>query len=645
VVNDAPATFPIGTTTVTWTVTDEEGNFETCTQDVTVTDDEDPSISCPGDLTAICNISEQPVYSTYAEFTNAGGSITDNCTINEASFTLTSEVSDNLSCPETVTRTYQIADMTGNTVTCTQLIVINDEVPPTIDNTNTANIEIECGEGDTQAALNNWLNSNAGATSTDNCGDVTWTNDYGLDTNVKCDNGAITVTFTATDACNNKSTTTATYLIKDTEAPEITTVAADQTVQCDGSGNLTEFENWLNTNAGAEATDDCSSIVWSNNYGEDGNVMSDECGMTGKVLVKFTATDACGNSSSTTALFTIIDTIAPIFTVPEDVTINCDDDATVLTLTGDVIDEADACDTNIGEATYTDEIAAGECANESIITRTWSLTDACDNTTTHVQIITVQDVTPPTFTVPADVTINCDDDATDLVLTGDVSDEMDNCSSELEATYTDEVAAGECANESTITRTWSLTDDCNNTTTHVQTITVQDVTPPTFTVPADVTINCDDDATDLVLTGDVSDEMDNCSSELEATYTDEVAAGECANESTITRTWSLTDDCNNTTTHVQTITVQDITKPEFTAPADVTINCEDDATDLTLTGDVTDESDNCSSGLDATYTDAVAAGNCANESVITRTWSLTDDCNNTTTHVQTITVQDITKPE
>ena len=34
----------------------------------------------------------------------------------------------------------------------------------------------------------------------------------------------------------------------------------------------------------------------------------------------FTATDACGNSSTTSAVFTIEDTTAPTFTVPADVT-------------------------------------------------------------------------------------------------------------------------------------------------------------------------------------------------------------------------------------------------------------------------------------------------------------------------------------
>ena len=95
----------------------------------------------------------------------------------------------------------------------------------------------------------------------------------------------------------------------------------------------------------------------------------------------------------------------------------------------------------------------------------------------------------------------------------------------------------------------------------------------------------------------------------------------------ITRTWTLTDDCGNTSTQDQIITVEDVTAPTFTAPSALTINCEDDATDLALTGDVTDESDNCSVGLNATYVDVTDNTDpCA--VIITRTWTLTDDCGN-----------------
>ena len=51
IVNDAPESFPIGETTVTWTVTDHAGNSTSCEQIVTVIDNEPPTITCPPDIT------------------------------------------------------------------------------------------------------------------------------------------------------------------------------------------------------------------------------------------------------------------------------------------------------------------------------------------------------------------------------------------------------------------------------------------------------------------------------------------------------------------------------------------------------------------------------------------------------------------
>jgi hypothetical protein len=45
--NNAPATYPIGNTTVTWTATDGSGNSATCSQVVTVIDNQQPVISSP----------------------------------------------------------------------------------------------------------------------------------------------------------------------------------------------------------------------------------------------------------------------------------------------------------------------------------------------------------------------------------------------------------------------------------------------------------------------------------------------------------------------------------------------------------------------------------------------------------------------
>lgn len=50
VTNDAPATFPLGATTVTWTATDASGNVANATQTVTVVDTTPPVVTTPPDL-------------------------------------------------------------------------------------------------------------------------------------------------------------------------------------------------------------------------------------------------------------------------------------------------------------------------------------------------------------------------------------------------------------------------------------------------------------------------------------------------------------------------------------------------------------------------------------------------------------------
>ena len=181
---------------------------------------------------------------------------------------------------------------------------------------------------------------------------------------------------------------------------------------------------------------------------------------------------------------------------------------------------------------------------------------------------TTGDNIPPTFTAPPNVTIfkdaNCNYTAP-VAITGDVTNEADNCSATLNATFADAVAAGSCEGELIITRKWTLTDACGNTTIHNQTITVTDHTPPTFTAPADITVYKDAHCNQNVavsVTGDVTNEADNCDHTLNAVFTDGVPVpGSCVGNETITRKWTLTDDCGNTTSHNQLIIVRDTTPP------------------------------------------------------------------------------------
>ena len=69
------------------------------------------------------------------------------------------------------------------------------------------------------------------------------------------------------------------------------TAASNETVECDGMGNMDALNAWLESNGGAMASDACSVVLWSHDY----DALSDDCGATGSATVTFTATDDCGN--------------------------------------------------------------------------------------------------------------------------------------------------------------------------------------------------------------------------------------------------------------------------------------------------------------------------------------------------------------
>ncbi len=399
------------------------------------------------------------------------------------------------------------------------------------------------------------------------------------------------------------------------------------------------------------------------------STVSDNLACPETLTMTFEIWDDCGNYDVCELTVIRDDVVAPVVSAPTPINLESCDAAdinnalisgssdlvysttpvtiTLAQLNAEGITATDDC--NINSITYQDSSDGLTCP--VTVTRTFTVTDDCTNSTVVTQLITIDDNTGPTFTVPADITVSKDADCSydaSVSITGDVTDEADNCDNTLDATYSDDVNPGTCEGQVIITRTWTLVDDCGNTTIQVQTITAADnLLGPTFTAPANITISkdalCNYDAS-VAITGDVTDEDDNCDTSLNATFLDDVAPGTCEGQVIITRTWSLTDDCGLTTSHVQIITVSDnVLAPTFTAPANITISkdalCNYDAS-VAITGDVTDEDDNCDTSLNATFLDDVAPGTCEGQVIITRTWSLTDDCGLTTSHIQIITVAD-----
>ena len=75
VTNDAPAQFPLGPTTVTWTVKDNHGRMSTATQVITVVDNTPPSLTVPAGSSAAANSSCQATIPNVV----SGSTASDNC--------------------------------------------------------------------------------------------------------------------------------------------------------------------------------------------------------------------------------------------------------------------------------------------------------------------------------------------------------------------------------------------------------------------------------------------------------------------------------------------------------------------------------------------------------------------------------------
>ena len=447
------------------------------------------------------------------------------------------------------------------------------------------------------------------------------------------DGGAHLIAFTATDSQSHQVICNKPLLVVTNQPPvancKNVTVYADAT--CKASGSDTDVDNGSTDPDGAA---DIASVAQSPSapYG------------LGVNNVTLTITDQAGASDQCNATVTVVDRTSPTISVPADVQLDCGDD-TSPNNTGNATG-TDNCKTII--ASYTDSHDPRNCVGKvkEVITRTWIVKDALvgGNSASGDQTITVVDTTPPVLSgVPADVTVECDR-VVPPVSTAPTA--TDNCDSSLNPNYLgEERAVGACPNSYTLTRKWSATDACGNESAiQSQTINVVDTTPPTLNLPADTSVECTDD-TSSDSTGKATG-TDSCGSvsSVKITETESSVSGSCGDTVVITRTWTATDACGNATSADQIITVVDNTPPTLNLPADTSVECTDD-TSSDSTGKATG-TDSCGSvsSVKITETESSVSGSCGDTVVITRTWTATDACGNSTSGTQTITVVDTTPP-
>jgi len=621
--------------------------------------------------------------------------------------------------------TFSASDHCGNTSSVTAHILVSDTQSPTWSTAAGAlDRTIDCSDAAGLAAA-----QILAPVATDLCDpSLVLTKSSGTLVAGACQGtGTYVNTWTATDDCNNVSGTfTQTITVTDNQAPVITTQAQNQTVECDGSGNTTELNTWLSNHGGAVASDACGgTIIWA----YDNTPFSDLCGNTGVKTVIFTATDACGNSSTTTATFTILDTTAPTLqNIPANVSFECSDCVQSF-LNGGFEENTsvngwayiDAASVNGWETTSpSNKIEIQESGKvDGVVSYKGKYhaelngdqvgdfyQEFCTIPTTYVQISfahhkrmwsgnTTDDImgvySGPSlsnltllgsftatsssgwrlhtvaFPVPAGQTStffvfraiqgaptnntygNLIDDITVVTLTSPsaIPTATDNCGN-ANISIDEQKIDGACANNYQLIRTWTATDDCGNSASASQTVTVGDFKPPQWLSVAgslDRTVSCSDAALLTQAQALVPLAEDNCDSSPTIVKTSGVfTPTTCIHSGTYTNTWIATDDCSNSSgTFTQVITVVDNVPPVITCPADVTgVTDTNECFSRTVVLGMATATDNCSTGAQVPITNNAPAQFPAG--VTTVTWTATDACGNVATCTQLVTILDNNQP-
>ncbi|MFT4599890.1 MAG: hypothetical protein ACI857_000057 [Arenicella sp.] len=592
-----------GTYTVKLRVTDNAGDMDSTTVVVTVNDAVNPTASNPVGLNANCSGSV-PAPDVLVVTDEA-----DNCS-SAPVVAFVSDVSDGNTCPEVITRTYSVTDGASNQIVVTQTITVNDFTMPTA--SNPVSINTDC-LGNVPAPDVLVVTDEA-----DNCSVPTVAFVSDVSDGNTCPE-IITRTYSVTDACTNQIMVTQTITVNDVTSPSASNPTA---INVDCLGNVPAPDVLDIT----DEADNCSvpTVAFVSDV-SDGNSCPEVITRT------YSVTDACTNQILVTQTITVSDLTNPSASSPSDIVLSSGGAPAPDVLV--VTDEADNCTANPVVA-FVSDVSDGNTCPETI-TRTYSVTDDCNNQITLVQNVIINDQVMPTASNPVSINVECTSNvpAPDVLV---VTDEADDCGTPVVA-FVSDVSDGNTCPE-TITRTYSVTDGASNQIAVTQTITVNDATNPTASNPAGINVDCIGNvpSPDVL---DVTDEADNCGIPTVA-FVSDVSDGNTCPE-VITRTYSVMDDCNNTINVTQTISVNDVTNPTASNPANVSVECLTDAPIDIL--DVTDEVDNCTTAPVVAYVSDVSDGNTCPE-VITRTYSVTDDCNNTINVTQTITVDDTTGP-
>ncbi|AHW61708.1 hypothetical protein FH5T_06865 [Draconibacterium orientale] len=464
--------------------------------------------------------------------------------------------------------------------------------------------------------------------------------------------GDVPYTYTYEDCDGSSHDWVFTYTIKDVTNP---TASGPITVDLECADDLpaaaTTIAGFLAL-TGADAADNCtaqSDVVVTS---VDNTTGAGSC--SGVITRTYTIEDECGNTVSVDHVFTVTDNTNPTATAPATVDLECADDkpAAATTIAGFLAlpgaAAADNCTATANLTVSSNDVVTTPGSCNGVITRTYTIEDECGNTVSVDHVFTETDNEDPTAFNPLPITVQCAADvpAPDITV---VTDGADNCTANPVVAFVSDVSDGNSCPE-IITRTYSVTDDCNNSIQVTQMITINDNILPTWTTTAnnlDRTIECSDGSGLTAAQALAPVASDNCAGTISYTKNSgvfvPVAPG--STEGTYTNTWTAADACGNSTAAVftQVITIVDNTPPTITCPGNLTANTPLGTCGAVVTYTTPVGADNCA-GATTVQTTGLPSGSTFPVGVTTNTFEVTDAAGNTNSCSFTVTVTDNRKP-
>lgn len=401
---------------------------------------------------------------------------------------------------------------------------------------------------------------------------------------------------------------------------------------------------------------------------------------------QWTATDASGNTANCTQTIFLERPILADVDFPQNITLDCDGPNADLDITGEPtingipLTEGTMCDISITSVDDTTSI----CGNiEYQVIRTWTVTDECSGVSVNnAQVILYQDTIPPVIACPDNITLNSLANECHATVTLPAPTMLDNCDANPEFFVNTSYGAVGLGPHPFVpagvhTVQYSAVDECGNTMLCSINLTVLDDQAPVAICENEVIVSVPSTGMGIVMASTFDDgSNDNCVDTIffKARRMDLGACdGINGDDSDIVGYQEWFDDhvifcCDEAGTDdilvlfrvyevdpgtgpvdptreqpggdlfgyfsecMVTVEVQDKIDPIIECPADVTIECVDDYSDLTIFGSPT-VTDNCGYTLDST--EVINVNDCG-LGTITRTWTATDFNDNSATCTQTI---------